>query len=82
MWLAGRGAWFEIRPSAEYASTYRKMCECIRLYYALFDIHDHYKKNLRILKKDSRSGDPVEMLSEVFLHVGHSLPLYLRPRHG
>lgn len=67
LWLGGYGAWFEINPSAAYLSIYRTICEAIRLYYAIYDIYAD--KGAKSLNRVSKSTDPVERLSEVFLQV-------------
>ena len=67
LWLGGRGAWFEINPSAAYLPMYRNICEAIRLYYAIYDYYSSRKA--KSPKQGSKSIDPIERLSDVFLNV-------------
>lgn len=67
LWLSGRGAWFEINPSAAYLPIYRDICEAIRLYYAIYDIYS--TRTAKVLNRLSKSTDPIERLSEVFFQV-------------
>lgn len=68
LWLCGRGAWYEIRPSAAYLAHFREICDTIRLYYSIFDYYDNPKtyKN-----RASKSADDLEKLSDIFFRVRH-----------